>query len=369
VTEVTETAGTSATAGTAGGGIGPVTAPVTPFEGTPAQYFRTLTETTRTRREECLGIRADADTLGSQIVSASYVVDAEVTRREKEFGASIAAGHVRFDAELAATCLQRITTQSCEDFRRDVALIRDCSSSAMVGLVPRGGECVAYADCADAEDFCDAQTLPAHCAPRASVGEGCASRPCTSDARCPAQAIDLDHLDRLKCEPAPKAAEGSPCSITPDCVEGSFCTGHNVCRAYRTSLSCQDNADCPYEQPCLLAPTEATGHCGPGRAQGERCRQDPLFQSDCAFPLDCRSGADGQLTCTNAWVGLGEHCRNTGGNGGVVCIDGNCDIKVEDRATQEGVCVPLGRIGDACYLGSCLPGLECTASGCQTTAP
>jgi hypothetical protein len=115
----------------------------------------------------------------------------------------------------------------------------------------------------------------------------------------------------------------------------------------------------------LIAPGEGSGHCGPGRAEGEPCRRDVTFESDCAFPLDCRSANGGELTCTNAWVEVGERCRNTGSAGGVVCIDGTCDIKAEDRATQEGICVPLGQAGDPCYVGSCLPGLDCTANGCQ----
>jgi hypothetical protein len=352
---------------TAGASAGPVMAPVDPFEGTPEQYWRSAAETARMRRQECLGIRADADTSGGgQILSAGYIIDAEVAQRESQYAASIGAGRARFDAELAAICLDRLTTQSCDDFRRDVALNRDCIDSAVLGLVSRGGECAAFIDCADPADFCEGGTTPpAHCTARAQLNEGCASRPCAPGTVCPAAPIiDLEHLDQLVCVPDVPGPVGLPCSSS-HCVEGALCTAENVCRAYAPSSPCQKNADCTYHEACLIAPGGGSGHCGPGRAEGEPCRRDSAFESDCAFPLDCRSTNGGELTCTNTWVRVGERCRNTGSAGGVVCIDGVCDIKAEDRATQEGICVPLGDVGAPCYGGSCLPGLDCTASGCQ----
>jgi hypothetical protein len=63
------------------------------------------------------------------------------------------------------------------------------------------------------------------------------------------------------------------------------------------------------------------------------------------------------------WAPVGALCRNTGGNGGIVCIDGYCDVI--SSANQQGVCVASAQLGEECYGGSCAPGLECTEAGCQ----
>lgn len=356
-------AGTTADADTS------VDAPVVePFPGTPEQYWRALAETTRARRQECLGIRADADTLASNIVSATYVIEHEVTRRKSYLAGSLEAGRLRFDRSRAALCLGRVTTQSCEDFRRDSVLAPDCADTAMVGLVPRGGECFTSIDCVGGDDYCESlDGKTAHCAPRARLGEGCAFRACVDGARCPDAIPPLGQLDSLKCEPIPTVADGAPCWSAVACAAGSFCTVGSVCRAYGSNLSCADNDDCPYAEPCLIPPGASVGQCGPGRSEGAPCRRDALSRSDCAFPLDCRASGGSDPVCTDTWVGIGERCRNTGSQGGINCIDGTCAVEV--RETQEGTCVPLGRLNEACYVGSCMPGLECTAAnGCQADA-
>lgn len=358
-------AGLGGALGGGGDAGGPAAIPVEPFQGTTEEYWTFVAQTARAREEECFGVPAAFGMMNSNVVSAHYLIEAELAWRLRDVQPSIDAGRVHFDRQRAAECLQRLATQSCEELRRDLALHPEgCVDDGLVGLIEPGGVCEQWVDCAGNDFACYGTGLdePRRCTPLSGPGESCDFIGCASGNFCTPTGASNEELPWFTCVPRAPAGVGEPCGESP-CAEGLYCSQRG-CRAYQADMPCLVNADCPYLQVCLVEPG-APGRCGRAHDEGEPC-SGSAFENDCAFSLDCRPNPQGLAVCTSVWVPVGEMCRNTGSNGGIVCIDGICAI--EDAATQEGVCVPSHRLGEACYLGSCAPGLECTAeAGCQPT--
>jgi hypothetical protein len=364
---VVETGGQVSTAGTGGaptavGGAGTPAEPLEPFDGTTEEYWTQVIETELARQEECFGVPADYVMLNSNVVSAHYVVERELRQRLRSLQPSIDAGRARFDRQVAAACLQRLVNQSCEELLLDLARGEKCVDDALIGLVPLGGACEAAIDCASPDQFCYGRppNEPLVCTPLSGPGQPCDFIGCTRDSECVQTKPDPSDMPAFTCVAKPPAREGEACNFG-SCAEGLLCL-NQVCRVYRPNASCASNLDCPHLQVCLRDPTGSNGHCGRPRAEGESCGGTSA-ENDCAYSFDCRANAQGQTVCTSVWAPIGALCRNTGANGGIVCIDGNCDVV--SSASQEGVCVAADQLGEECYLGSCAPGLECTAAGCQ----
>lgn len=355
------TGGSSAAPGGAGA-AGTPSEPVEPFDGTTEEYWTQVVETELARHQECFGVPADYVMLSSNVVSAHYLIERELRQRLRNVQPSIDAARVRFDRQIAAECLQRMVAQTCEELLLDAARGDRCVDDALIGLVPLGGSCAQAIDCSSPGHFCygGPPDEPPVCTPLSGPGQSCDFIGCTRDSECVQTRPDPLDMPAFTCVATPPAGEGERCSFD-DCAEGLLCL-KQVCRAYQASAPCASNTDCPYLQVCLHDPTGANGHCGRPRAEGEACSGTP-FENDCAFSLDCRADAQGQLACTSVWAPTGALCRNTGAKGGIVCIDGYCDVV--SSANQEGVCAPAHQLGDECYLGSCAPGLECTEAGCE----
>lgn len=343
-----------------GGAAG--TPPVDPFDGTTEEYWTQFLQTELERDQECFGIPADYVMLASNVVSAHYWVEQEVRRRARAATPSIDAGRVRFDRQLAAECLNRLATQSCEARLLEGQSASSCVDDALIGLIPLGGPCESSIDCAGLDEICYAARSeePRVCTPRPGPGQSCDFSDCARGNECVQTGPDPLNPPAFTCVPRSPASEGQACN-PGSCGEGLYCSNLQ-CRVYRPDAACSTNADCLYPELCLREPGSAGGHCGRGHAEGEACGGTAL-DDDCAFSFACRPGPSGQRVCTSVWAPVGEHCSNTGGSGGIVCIDGNCDIL--DRVTQAGVCVPPDQLGEDCYVGSCAPGLECTQAGCQ----
>lgn len=368
--DVVDRGGNVSAAGTGGaapasGGAGAAGAPSEPvesFDGTTEEYWAQVIKTERARQEECFGVPADYVMLGSNVVSAHYLVEKELQQRLRYVQPSIDAGRARFDRQVAAECLQRMLTQSCEDLLLDVARGERCVDDALIGLVPSGGACEQAIDCASPDQLCYGRPPdePPVCTPLSGPGESCDFINCTRDSECVQTRPDPFDIPAFTCVAKPPSAEGEGCNFG-GCADGLLCL-NQVCRAYQANAPCASNIDCPYLQVCLRDPTGLNGHCGRPRAEDEACSGTPA-ENDCAFSFDCRADAQGQLACTSVWAPIGALCRNTGSDGGIVCIDGYCDVISSDN--QEGVCVAADQLGDECRVGSCAPGLECTETGCQ----
>jgi hypothetical protein len=368
--DVVETGGNVSAAGTGGasavpsgaGAAGTPSEPITPFEGTTEEYWTQVAETELARHEECFGVPADYGMLNSNVVSAHYLVEKELRRRLRNVQPSIDAGRTRFDRQVAAECLQRLIAQTCEELLLDAARGDRCVDDALIGLVPLGGACEQAIDCSSPDQSCYGRPPeePLVCTPLSKPGQPCDFIGCTRDSECVQTGPDPFETPAFTCVAKPPGGEGEACNVG-GCAEGLLCL-NQVCRAYQASAPCAANVDCPYLQVCLRDRAGVNGHCGRPRAEGEACNGTPV-ENDCAFSFDCRADAQGQLACTSVWAPLGAPCRNTGANGGIVCIDGNCDVV--SSANQQGVCVAPDQLGDECYVGSCAPGLECTQAGCQ----
>jgi hypothetical protein len=346
-----------------GGAAGTPSEPVEPFDGTTEEYWTQVVETELARQEECFGVPADYVMLASNVVSAHYLIEREVEQRLRNLQPSIDAGRARFDRQVAAECLQRMVTQTCEELLLDMARGKRCVDDALVGLVPLGGACEQAIDCSSPDQLCYGRppNEPLVCTPRSGPGQSCDFIGCTRDSECVQTGSDPSDIPAFTCVAKPPAGEGEGCNSSNDCPEGLLCL-NRACRAYQVSAPCASNIDCLHPQACLRDPAGVNGHCGRPRAEGEACSGTP-FDNDCAFSLDCRADAQGQLACTSVWAPIGALCRNTGANGGIVCIDGYCDVV--SSSNQEGVCVAANQLGDECHVGSCAPGLECTEAGCQ----
>ena len=354
------TGGASTTLGGAGAG-GTPWQPVEPFDGTTDEYWTQVVATELARQEECFGVPADYVMLGSNVVSAHYWVERELRQRLRDVQPSINAGRARFDRKIAAECLQRMVTQSCEELLLDTARGDRCVDDALIGLVPLGGACEQAIDCASPDKVCGgAPGEPRICRTLSRPGQSCDFIGCTRDSECVQAGPQPLDTPAFTCVARPPAVEGEECSFGR-CAEGLFCV-NQVCQPYQPGAPCTSNVECFYPQVCLRDPSGANGHCGRPRVEGEACSGTPV-ENDCAFSFDCRPDAQSQLTCTSVWAPPGALCRNTGGNGGIVCIDGYCDVV--SSSNQQGVCVAANQLGDECYSGSCAPGLECTEAGCQ----
>jgi hypothetical protein len=338
-------------------------APAQPFAGSPEEYWTVIERLRRQRQEECLGIRADYSihsAFGSTILPTELFVEWVVKERTRAFRDGLNRGRLDFDASAAGACVSKTSQQGCDDYRREVALGTACADDPqVVGRVQTGQYCEREEDCAGSDNTCvylDNACPGSACLARARSGESCADRRCVEGARC---AVDAA---LALCVTAAPLTEGEVCQPF-QCAEGLFCSNGRSCRRYVEALACQTNGDCPHLEVCLLESGATSGLCGPGRNAGEVCHRTSPTEDDCSFTTDCRPRGDGVAVCTDVWARSGEICRNTGANGGIVCIEGFCDIA--NAATQEGVCVPLLGPGQACTLGNCAAGLECEVNGCQ----
>ena len=367
---VVQAGGAIATAGGGGettlagaGTAGTPPEPVDPFEGTTEQYWTRVVEAERARQEECFGAPAAYGMLNSRVVSAHFLIERELSQRLRDVQPSIDAGRVGFDRQAAAECLHRMLTQSCQELMLDLSAGEECVDQALVGLVPLGGACDRYIDCAGPDQFCGGgpRNEPRVCTPLSGTGEPCDFIGCSKGNSCVQVRADPRDMPAFLCMSRKPAGEGEACSSQSSCADGLYCIDKS-CRTYQPGLPCTANVDCLPLEVCLRDPTGEKGHCGSARREGEACRGTP-FDNDCAFSFDCRANAQSQLVCTSVWAPVGALCRNTGANGGIVCIDGYCDVI--SSANQQGVCVPADELGEECYSSSCAPGLECTEAGCQ----
>jgi hypothetical protein len=367
--EVVEAGGNVSAAGMSGastalggaGAAGTPAEPVEPYEGTTTEYWAQVVDTELARQQECFGIPSDYGMLNSNVVSAHYLVEKELRQRLRYVQPSIDAKRVRFDLQVAAECLERMVTQSCEELLLDVARGDRCVDDALIGLVPLGGACEQAIDCSSRDQFCyGPPDAPRVCTLLSRPGQPCDFIGCTRDSECVQTRPDPLETPAFTCVAKPPAGEGEPCSFG-GCAQGLFCL-NQVCHSYHPGASCASNTDCVYLEVCLFDPTGEHGHCGRPRAEGESCGGNSL-ENDCAFSFDCRADTQGRVACTSVWAPIGALCRNTGVNGGIVCIDGYCDVV--SSSNQQGVCVAAHQLGDECFVGSCAPGLECSEAGCQ----
>lgn len=145
--------------------------------------------------------------------------------------AAVNAGTVKYDGNLARTCVNAIASGSCAVLDNNTP---DSCDQALSGSAKTGADCDIDAECAGIAR-CDTSggTCPGKCAPLASEGVAC-----TEDGQCARGAVCSPITQ--KCV-AP-AAEGEACGggVAGDCAQGLLCIGDD--KDNKKAGKCQTSA-------------------------------------------------------------------------------------------------------------------------------
>ncbi len=155
-----------------------------------------------------------------------------------------------------------------------------------------------------------------------NAGEECVYSACSSGLTC--------DPDTLTC----RRAKGAPCSVTEECVIGTFCSG--VCIDSDVNSL---HSPCPCKSPftCTKISEENTFRCL--KIDGEKCSKN----------ADCSGGVCFKGVCDSR-KGLASYCSKDG-----ECSSGNCSLNVcQDRGivthARNSAC-NLGVPNDVAYCG------------------
>ncbi|HEY0137126.1 MAG TPA: hypothetical protein VGB85_23745 [Nannocystis sp.] len=228
--------------------------------------------------------------------------------------AAQAAGHVEYDREQAARCLDAMQGRSCE-YEEEAFSACD---NVFRGRIGRNGPCMSTAECAGnavcgfdptCTDMCCVGACRVFADPLA-VGEPCSSSAgCVPEAYC---AFDPSTGAPTVCTALVEA--GGDCSFGQGCVEEAICDGER-CRKFEL------------------------------RGPGEDCLGDFV---DCAPPGECLSSAEGRWRCV-APPQLGAPCDDR-----ISCarFDTFCDPNSQ-------LCTLLPGPGQGCGASDCVPYAQC----------
>lgn len=147
--------------------------------------------------------------------------------------ASIDAGRIVYNAELAATCINALKSSSCTGFEN--ALDDDQCNAIMVGQVAAGGTCTIDDDCANDGNCAKANEEDAEgtCEVDPALGEACPNGFCADGAYC-----NNGTCEALK-------GSGEDCQGF-NCSDGLYCdTTSNTCTAQKAAgEACTSSDQC-----------------------------------------------------------------------------------------------------------------------------
>jgi hypothetical protein len=242
----------------------------------------------------------------------------------------VAAGTVRYHAELAAACLD--ANRPDRDCRTAETL---CFTHVIEGALDTGApcqndyQCPANAGCWASDEFGYNACLPSTCVHVPDkVGDACTQMPlpfCFTGLTC-VHGVCLAH-----------GSEGDPCGQDhPPCGWGLTCGAAAICVWRSDGGACQQDAQCISTQYCQ------DSQCQPRIAVGDSCASAPF---GCAAFAACNSG----VLCEPTGH-LGQPCSNQV-DAQYVCTAGFCRSNVCHEKLADG--------GD-CYRGS-----DCVSQGCS----
>jgi hypothetical protein len=268
----------------------------------------------------------------------------------------VRSGRVDYDADAAGDCLRAVDEAFCDVAAAKRSLLPDSASlaaaacaDAIRGTRGRGEGCFDGAECGpgllcstDGEDACGTCE---------DAEETCGSTgaPCPSGTWC--------DFDTDRCEPT--VALGAACEDDDACGSGAVCnrpdpSGAGTCVEtfeLEADAACSDTLACSGDLVCVQ------GRCQPLRvlASGDPCRNDAGSLGPCAAGSFCDRQTE-PPTCQPLRA-EGETCvAYTSCRNGSYCTSGLF-------SNEEGVCAPVGDVGDACSGSN-----ECASDRCRLSS-
>lgn len=265
-----------------------------------------------------------------------------------------------------------------------------CRSGVCGDRIAAGSSCARSSECATG-----LVCATAHCVAPSAVGGSCdEARPCHVGLTCTGGTC-VDSLpsctDSSTCGPEASCrgadvyechaigGEGTPCSGSDACIEGTACNySTGVCvAAPGESESCESISDCANGYYCDYASGSPTCRVLPG--VGEECagggiiigfrpsptRPRPSRGSRCADGLGCFYSPDGSPGLCQPLPSYGELCSGFG-----ECADGLGCVYPDDGS--DATCQPPPAPGERCYTDNCIDGYYCAydeSIGTSTCAP
>lgn len=225
---------------------------------------------------------------------------------------SIADGHVMFDGEAAADCVQKVKSSLCDpttppgeaDFCRSVfAGTREDGESCRRGECVEGSRCNTGTECfgvcepvmnpcggCDEDEYCD--TPSGDCKPRGASGAACeGSSQCQKELFCDAPGLGLG-----TCIPPGSKSSGDVCFTFRACGDGLICK-EGVCDNYFVVEEGYACGDLPAVQVCDaglfcdIPAGDSVGVCAQLQEPGQACENTRA----CLSPATCSNTTD---TCT-----------------------------------------------------------------------
>lgn len=141
---------------------------------------------------------------------------------------AVASGRIRYDAEVAGTCVAAVRGATCGTSSQ---VFRDRCDAVFVGAVGAGGACADNDECA--AGLCDraAGAAEGTCATPPTAGMACVDEACADSAYCELQPT----TGQYQC--VAKRADGGLCASGLECVSG-YCDDAGRCGARPVSMSC-----------------------------------------------------------------------------------------------------------------------------------
>lgn len=240
-------------------------------------------------------------------------------------------GHVAFDPERAAECLESEEAYFCDEtIIRPVANPCDQVFEGLreSGETCREGECVDGFSCAtggscdgtciqvmavcpacEADEYC--QGVSGTCVPRLAAGEACSfDRMCADGLIC-----DSPTIGTGECVVTASLAAGESCEVHDACEAGLICES-NQCTAYSIETAGESCGGLSVCEPHLFC-FDTSSECEAPHAAGEAC-VNPT--GDCAADLYC----DGSTNTCVAQKANGESCGSNYECLTFACFSGAC---------------------------------------------
>ncbi len=310
------------------------------------------------RYERC-GLTEDLERCEAQQLSVGFVQQVGLGTR---YDAALAAGRLRYDADVAGQCLQALRNGSCDDApvslpMQNRGIEYDTQCRFLLGQVADGGACQWSTECQDGA-YCD--DTPATCG--GVCRRGTVSPPITALDGCPPGTVFLGGLFGKCLKPG---GAGAPCGIHQGalagvCGQGTWCdsrtTPYGTCKPVVT----EGEACEPYIGPqCGWSLFCNDGRCQKVQGEGGACKAPGLGRFGalaCRDELFC-DGDNGQAGTCRPRRTEGAACR-----GSFECEDG---VDCVGSRYQEGVwgtCQKAPREGEACEGRLCAPGFTCSST-------
>lgn len=275
-------------------------------------------------------------------------------RDAASFADLVRAGRVDYDPEAAGDCLRAVDEAFCNVAAAKRSLASDASLAARACADVFRGTQGPGAGCADSAE-CNRGLVcstdgEAACGVCEDADEPCGSTgaPCSAGSWCD------DDVER--CEPT--VALGAACDRDAACGPEAVCnqtaSGAGTCVAtfqLEADAACSDTLACSGDLVCVQ------GRCQPLRVleAGEPCRNEAGLLGPCAAGLFCDRSATppvcARLRAEGETCVAYTSCRN-----GSYCTSGLF-------SNEEGVCAPVGAVGDACSGSN-----ECASDRCASPA-